>query len=116
MTSHADPHTTRRARRDGWTTARRQAFLDLLRDGLDVRRAAARVGMSRRSAYHLRTRDAEFADAWDDALRRAQEEKGPRLIAELVAQAPWARAAFPDAIPEGVAFFSLDTVTGVTDV
>ena len=104
MTFQPVSHTPRQTRRDGWTAARRRAFLDLLRDGLDVRRAAARVGMSRRSAYHLRTRDAEFADAWDDALRLAQEEKGPRLIAELVAQAPWARAAFPEATAEGSVF------------
>jgi hypothetical protein len=98
MTFSTEPPTTRQPRRDGWTAARRRAFLDSLRDGLDVRRAAARMGMSRRSVDHLRGRDEGFARAWDAALREAREERGRRLIAELVEQAAWARAAFPEAV------------------
>ena len=102
---------TRQPRCDGWTPARQRAFLDLLLDGVDVRRAAAQLGMSRRSVYHLRKRDRAFADRWDAALIEAREERGRRLIAELVAVAPWARAAFPQGFGEGPGFPSQDSVT-----
>ncbi len=106
----------RQSRYDGWTPARRQAFLDLLRDGVDVQRATARLGMSRRSVYHLRKRDADFAQAWDAALRQAREETGRRLIAELVRIAPWARAAFPEAVGDGVEGFPPGHRDSVTPV
>ena len=107
---------TRKPRSDGWTPLRRRTFLALLRDGLDVRRAAARVGMSRRSAYHVRKRDAAFAREWDAALREARMLDETRLIALLVERAPWARAAFPEAAREGGGVSSQDTVTSVTSV
>ena len=105
MPSTTSPHT-RRARHDGWTPARQRAFLDHLRDGIDVRRAAARLEMSPRSAYHLRNRDEGFAQAWDAARREARDEQGRRLIADLVERAPWARAVFPEAARERAGFFS----------
>ena len=103
--------STRNPRYDGWTPERQEAFLDLLRDDTDVLRASARLGMSRRSVYHLRKRDADFARAWDAALREAREEKGRRLIAELVEIAPWARAAFSDGFRTGPGVSSQDSVT-----
>ena len=106
----------RKPRTDGWTSLRRRAFLKLLRDGLDVRRATARVGMSRRSAYHVRKRDAAFAREWDAALRAARALEQSRLIALLVERAPWARTAFPEAAREGGGVSSQDTVTSVTGV
>lgn len=113
-----NPNTnpTRNPRYDGWTSARQRAFLDLLRDGTDVLRASARLGMSRRSAYHLRRRDAGFATAWDAALREAREEKGRRLIAELVEIAPWARAAFAQGGSGGSGIVLPGQCDGVTSV
>lgn len=59
-----------RTRRDGWTVARQCAFLAQLYLTGSVRTAAARVGMSRASAYRLRARGdaAGFAQAWDHVL------------------------------------------------
>lgn len=110
MVSATVSNPARRARIDGWTPARQGAFLDLLRQEWNVQRASARVGMSRRSAYHLRKRDAGFAADWDGALRAAREEAGERLIAALVAATPWARAVFREAA-RGTSFLSLDPVT-----
>ena len=42
MTPATNPQTKPYPRRDGWTAERRQAFLDCLAAGLDVRRACAR--------------------------------------------------------------------------
>lgn len=101
----------RHARVDGWTPVRRRAFLDHLRDGLDVRRAALRVGLSRRSAYHLRQRDEEFARGWDAALREARTAAERRFVALLVERCPWAREVFPDCLGDEGNFFPQDSVT-----
>lgn len=61
----------------GWTPARKVRFLHHLSDKGDVRAAAARVGMSRQSAYLVRRRDRAFALGWEAALglaRRHVEE------------------------------------------
>lgn len=55
-------------RRDGWTPDRQLRFLDALARTRSVSRAAASAGMSRESAYRLRTRVALFAGLWDRAL------------------------------------------------
>ena len=57
-------------RRDGWTPEKQAAFIEALTISSCVTRAAESVGMSRESAYQLRTRrDAEaFRDAWELAL------------------------------------------------
>ncbi|MGN6499760.1 MAG: helix-turn-helix domain-containing protein [Tsuneonella sp.] len=115
MTSSTEPRTTRQPRRDGWTAARRRRFLGHLRDGLDVRRAAALVGMSRRSVYHLRRRDEDFSRAWDGARCAAREALSRRLRALLVERYPWSRAAFPEAAAEGSGLSAQDTVTPVTE-
>lgn len=59
-----------RARRDGWTIERQCGFLAHLYVTGSVGLAAARVGMSRNSAYRLRMREGaqEFAAAWDHVL------------------------------------------------
>lgn len=61
-----------RSRRDGWTPERQLRFLAALARTRSVTRAAAAAGMSRESAYRLRTRrdGALFAAAWDRALQR----------------------------------------------
>lgn len=59
-----------RNREDGWTPARQWEFLQVLGDTASVKDAAARVGMSERSAHRLRRHpEAEaFRIAWDAAL------------------------------------------------
>lgn len=65
-----------RHRGDGWTPEKQMAFIEALADCGTVREAAARVGMSRYSAYNLRHRsDADaFRRAWDAALEIGAEE------------------------------------------
>jgi hypothetical protein len=78
-----------RARRDGWTPDRQRAFIDWLSKGLRPGRAASRVGMSRKSAYALRSLPGAegFAEAWDAALDIVRRRR-------IAAQAPteWERA------------------------
>jgi len=57
---------------NGWTPARKVRFLDHLSEKGDVRAAAARVGMSRQSAYVLRRRDRVFGQGWEAALALAR--------------------------------------------
>jgi hypothetical protein len=59
-----------RGRQDGWSEARQRGFVVRLALCGSVGRAAAAVGMTRRSAYRLRMRPGaeEFAAAWDLAL------------------------------------------------
>lgn len=65
-----------RARHDGWTPVRQQAFIAALARTACVAEAATAVGMTARSAYRLRARaDAGcFAEAWDRALGSAVEQ------------------------------------------
>src|SRR5688500_10774268 len=58
-------------RSDGWTPGKQRGFIEALADCGVVREAAARVGMSERSANYLRRRDgaASFGRAWDAAMR-----------------------------------------------
>jgi len=66
-----------RRRRDGWTPERQRRFVAALAEGLGVGAAAARVGMSRKSAYALRERPgaAGFAAAWDGACAAARARR-----------------------------------------
>jgi hypothetical protein len=83
MTDASEPLVSRPIRRDGWTSERRQRFLELLGAGSDVRRACAGVGMSRQTAYALRRRDPAFARSWVDALRAARTAEDERFLAML---------------------------------
>ncbi|MEZ5692363.1 MAG: helix-turn-helix domain-containing protein [Altererythrobacter sp.] len=86
MTTHPDPRSFDGAsdhaaafapstpeevsRHDGWTPARQAAFLRELAATHNVSAAARAVGMSRQSAYQLRTRLREepFGKAWEAAF------------------------------------------------
>lgn len=59
-----------RRHHNGWLPARQADFLGYLAETGSVSAAAARVGMSRESAYRLRRREGaeSFAAAWDAAL------------------------------------------------
>lgn len=58
----------RRTRKNGWTGARRAAFLDHLAASCNVARSAEAAGMKGDSAYALRRKDPDFAEAWNAAL------------------------------------------------
>ena len=79
---------------NGWSDARKVAFLHHLADRGDVRAACAQVGMSRTSAYLLRRRDAVFAQGWSAALllarTHAEEVLATRAI-DGVDEAVWFR-------------------------
>jgi hypothetical protein len=66
-----------RARHDGWTPTRQHDFIVLLAGGWCPGRAAARVGMSRKSAYALRARRGGegFAAAWDAAIAHPRQRR-----------------------------------------
>lgn len=66
-----------RARRDGWTVKKQQFFILGLARGFTVGKAAAILGMSRKTAYELRRMPGAggFAAAWDAALARARARK-----------------------------------------
>jgi hypothetical protein len=78
-----------RPRRDGWTAERQRDFIVWLARGLRPGRAAAWVGMSRKSAYALRSRPGGegFAAAWDAAAAIARRRR-----AEARTPGDWARA------------------------
>ena len=59
-----------RTRRDGWTVQRQADFLGMLAETGSVLGACEAVGMSRKSAYRLRSLPGaeSFAAAWDAAL------------------------------------------------
>lgn len=60
---------TRRPRRAGeWTETKAVTFIVTLAASQSVTLAAARAGMSRKSAYALKRRDAGFAAAWNVAV------------------------------------------------
>ena len=65
----ADP----KSRHDGWTEARKAQFCGALGEAETVEQAAARVGLSRASAYALRARDPVFAGDWDAARHAARQ-------------------------------------------
>lgn len=59
---------TRRTRKDGWTARKKAIFLDHLAANSSVVRSAEAAGMDDHSAYTLRRKDPEFAEAWNAAL------------------------------------------------
>ncbi len=64
----------RRPRRFGeWTSEHAFTFIVTLAATGSVTLAARRAGMSRKSAYALRTRDPAFAYGWAAAMRASQE-------------------------------------------
>jgi molybdenum-dependent DNA-binding transcriptional regulator ModE len=70
------PRTRRPNDRHHWTRTKALAFLYALSHGRSVAAAAREVGMSRQSAYRLRTRLGEgFAEVWDEALQLGRRHK-----------------------------------------
>ena len=84
-----------RTRCDGWTPARQAQFIGALAETGSVAAAAARVGMSRESAWRLRARDLaeSFAAAWDVAksICLGQATIAPK---RKITPGEWRRRAF----------------------
>ncbi len=76
MNTHPAP---RYVRFDGWTPARRAAFLAVFGEGATVTDAAAVVGMSVASLSALRRRDAGFREAFSAACAAREA----RRVAEV---------------------------------
>lgn len=96
----------RKARADGWTVARRNAFLDHLAMTCNVQDSALAVGMASEGAHRLRRRDAAFAEAWRAALEEGYEHIEGQLLARAIGQqADPERRGDPSARP-------VDTETG----
>ena len=68
-------------RPDEWSRGKAITFIVTLAATRSVTLAAREAGMSRKSAYALKARDAAFAQAWDAALktRRAYARQGHEL-------------------------------------
>jgi hypothetical protein len=83
-----------RARADGWTPRRQYFFILGLARGFTPARAAALLGMTRKTAYELRRKPGAegFVRAWDAAVARARERhmaaRGPSL-AERALHGEW---------------------------
>lgn len=62
-----------RPRHDGWTAERQRKFLLTLAESGSITEACHQAGITARSAYRLRHHPdgAQFAEAWDKALRAA---------------------------------------------
>lgn len=71
-----DPQKPYRVRHDGWTVQRQNDFIEALGRTGCVRDAARVAGISWNSAYKFRERDADFAERWESALRRAKTPLG----------------------------------------
>jgi len=63
----------RRNRKNGWTKARREAFLAELAQSCNIRRASEIAGLTQSGAYRLRQRDPVFARQWQEALTLGYE-------------------------------------------
>ena len=67
MKTHTKAHPKKGSRRPVW----RRAFLVSLAETANVSRACGLSGIGRRTAYNLRSRDADFAAEWGEAIEEA---------------------------------------------
>ncbi|MGN7930016.1 hypothetical protein [Sphingopyxis sp. 22461] len=74
------PLQRKRTKTNGWTKARRAAFLEELAMSCNVRRAHASAEMGLGSAYRLRRRDPLFARQWQEALELGYERLELALV------------------------------------
>ena len=74
------PLQRKKIKANGWTKARRAAFLEELAMSCNVRRAHAAAEMALGSAYRLRRRDLQFARQWQEALELGYERLELALV------------------------------------
>ena len=63
-----------------WSAMLKGAFLDHLAATCDIAQSAARIGVPPLAIYHLRRRDAAFAEAWATALLAGYEMLETQLV------------------------------------
>jgi hypothetical protein len=73
-------------RDDGWTIARRVAFLDHLAATCNIAQSAKAVGSSASGVYALRRRDAAFAEQWREAIDLGYELLETKVLAFALGQ------------------------------
>ena len=93
MTDSPEPRFTpvpTRARHDGWTPDKQEAFIDALAETACVEEACRVVGMHVSGAYALRRRPdaAAFRRAWDGALDFGVKRLGDALIGRALSGTP----------------------------
>lgn len=66
--------------RQQWTKEKKQRFLEVLADTLNVSEAARAVGMDRSHVYAVKARDPAFAQGWRAAFDDAYDEVEMRLL------------------------------------
>lgn len=71
---------------DGWSVARRVAFLDHLAATCNIAQSAKAVGSSTSGAYALRRRDAAFAEQWRAAIELGYELLETKMLAFALGQ------------------------------
>lgn len=71
-------------RKDGWTKARRQLFLDTLAQTCNVRLSSQAAGVLPPSSYMLRRRDPAFAALWREALSRGYDRLEEALLSHAL--------------------------------
>ena len=71
----------RPSRADEWSDDKAVTFIVTLAASINVTLAAARAGMSRKSAYALKRRDPAFATAWNRAIA-AHRARSRGILAE----------------------------------
>ena len=93
----------RRSRNDGWTEAKRAAFLDHLAATANIDLSCKAVAMDPSGVFRLRRREADFAEQWDAALDTAKARLRAMLIERSMgggaAAAPGEGEGAPDAPP-----------------
>jgi hypothetical protein len=78
------PVQRRKARANGWTKDRREAFLAELATSCNVVRAHEAAGMASSGVYRLRQRDPEFAAQWQAALEIGYDRLETSLVRRAI--------------------------------
>ncbi|MBL8650626.1 MAG: hypothetical protein JNL35_09520 [Sphingopyxis sp.] len=78
------PLQRRKPRANGWTMARRKAFLEELAESCNVERARKAAGMGSGGVYRLRQRDPLFAEQWQAALMLGYERLEMALLRRAI--------------------------------
>ncbi|MCW6532287.1 hypothetical protein [Sphingomonas lycopersici] len=68
-----------------WPAAKREAFFDMLSVTCNVTAAATAGGVTARTAYRWRRRDADFAAQWSEALALGYEVLELALVGQALA-------------------------------
>ncbi|MEJ7927325.1 hypothetical protein WG908_11230 [Sphingobium sp. AN641] len=74
----------RATRKDGWTPARRQLFMETLQATANIAEAARAAGKCVSSAYTQKKRDPAFAREWSQALAVGYDELSALLLRQAL--------------------------------